>query len=148
MALIKERRIIDIMSNNPNIRCCRVKTSSINFDKRFDGSINYFFQSLKNSLQSIDGVSNREYFKKLSGAYFSIEDTSNFEIIILYDLTISKPTELQLKMRLKKLLGSQISIDFGGFPEFQERIENMIGIVRKGQLFGDYYKRGLINDNT
>lgn len=143
MALIKERRIVDFMRINPNIRCCRVITSSINFEKRFNGSINYFFQSLKNSLQSIDGVSNRKYFNKLSGAYFSIEDTSNFEIIILYDITISEPSELQLKIRLKKLLGNQISIQFGDFYDFQERIEDMIGIVRKSQLFGEYYKKGL-----
>jgi hypothetical protein len=143
MALMKERRIVDVMRNNPNIKCCRVITSSKNFENRFDGSINYFFQTLKNSLQSINGVSNREYFKKLSGSYFSIEDTSDFEIIIIYDTTFSKPTELQLKMRLKKLLGNQITIEFGDFPEFQDRIEDMIGIVRKSQLFGDYYKKGV-----
>jgi hypothetical protein len=143
MAFTKERRIVDLMKNNPNIKCCRVITSSKNFEMRFDGSINLFFQSLKNSLQSIDGVSNREYFKKLSGAYFSIEDTSDFEIIILFDTQLSNLNELQLKLRLKKLLGHQITIDFGDFSDYQDRIEDMIGIVRKVQLFGEYYKKGV-----
>lgn len=139
MALVKEQRILDSFKNNPNIRGVRVITTSSNFEKRFEGSINYFFKSLKNSLQSVDGVSNREFFRNLSGAYFSMDDSDAFDIIILYDMTKTKSSELQWRIRLKKLLGSQIEIKFGNFFAFAGRLDQMVGIVRKGQLFGEYY---------
>ena len=139
MALVKEQRILYSFKNNPNIRCVRVITTSSNFEKRYEGSINYFFKSLKNSLQSVNGVSNREFFRNLSGAYFSMDDSEAYDIIILYDISMTNPSELQWRIRLKKLLGSQITIEFGNFSTFADRLDHMAGIVRKAQLFGDYY---------
>lgn len=140
MKLITEQRILDNLRNNPNIQGIRIKTTSVNFHRRFDGSINFFFKSLKNSLQSVNGVSNREFFRNLSGAYFSLDNSTEYDIIILYDKTLSELPEIQVKIRLKKLLGNQIQIQFGTINDFSERLDQMVGIVRKSQVFGDYYK--------
>ncbi len=140
MALIKEKRILTILKDNPNIKGIRILTTSSNFEDRFQGNINQFFKILKNSLQSVDGLTNREFFRNFSGAYFSIDNSVECEIIILYDTSKSNLNELQFKIRLKKMLGSSIKLEFGNFLTFANKLEEMTGIVRRGQLFGDYYK--------
>jgi hypothetical protein len=139
MALIKEQRIIDILSSNINIRAIRVLTDTDNFEKRFEGSISLFFRTLKNSMNSVGSISNRSFFKNLSGCYFSLEETKTFEIIILYDSSISKLNTTQVIIRIKKLLGLNTQIQFGDFSDYETRIREMIGIVRKTQTFGDFY---------
>jgi hypothetical protein len=138
---MKEQRLLDLFAQNPNMRGIRVVTSSINFEKLFGGSIGYFFKTLKNSLQSVNGVSNRQFFKNLSGAYFSLDNSKEFEIILIYDEKLSNLPETQVKIRLKKLLGHDIKIQFGTFLEFSARIKEMLGIVRKSQVFGDFYDK-------
>jgi hypothetical protein len=46
---------------------------------------------------------------------------------------------LQVITRLKKLLGLDIQVNFGGFDQFEPRIREMVGIKRKTQTFGNYY---------
>jgi hypothetical protein len=137
--LIKEQKIIDKIKSNPNIKAIRVITTSINFDKRFEGSIAFFFRNLKNGLNSLAGVSNREYFKNLSGCYFSLDESEIFEIIILYDSSITQLNQNQTIIRIKKLLGIDVLIEFGEYLDFEDRIKEMIGIVRKTQTFGNFY---------
>ncbi len=139
MPLIKEQKLIDTIRSNPNMKAIRVITTSENFEKRFDGSISFFFRTLKNGLHSLNGVSNRDYFKNLSGCYFSLEETETFEIIILYDANLNPINKLQAAIRIKKLLGLNIDIEFGDFLDYENRIREMIGIVRKTQTFGDFY---------
>jgi hypothetical protein len=141
MALIKEQRILNQLQDNSNITCVRVITTSQNFNKRFDGSMNDFFQRLKNSLQSVGGITNRKIFKGISGVYFCMDDSIDFDIIILIDKSISNPSEFQWRIRLHKLLGDGITIEFGNFRAFADRLFEMGGIVRKFQAFGEYYKR-------
>jgi hypothetical protein len=71
MALIKERRILDYFKNKTDTKAVSIKTSSSIFETKFDGSIHKFFQTLKNSLHSVNGTTNREFFKNFSGTYFS-----------------------------------------------------------------------------
>ena len=97
------------------------------------------FKRLKNNLSSINGISNREYFRNLSGCYFSLEDTNNLEIILLYDSAISNLKELQIYVRIKKILGLDIEIKHGTYAEFENRITEMLGIVSRTQTFGDFY---------
>ncbi len=139
MPLLKEQRLIDIIQSNPNIKAIRIVTTSNNFDKRFEGSIALFFRNLKNGLNSLNGVSNREYFKNLSGCYFSLDESNLFEIIILYDSSISKINQMQVVIRIKKLLGLDVLVEFGNYLDYADRIKEMIGIVRKTQTFGDFY---------
>lgn len=139
MPLIKEQKLIDSLKSNPNIKAVKVITSSINFEKRFEGSISFFFRNLKNGMNSFNGISNREYFKNLSGCYFSLDETEVFEIIILYDSTLSQLNQNQTIIRIKKLLGIDTLIEFGEYSDYAVRIKEMIGIVRKSQTFGHFY---------
>jgi hypothetical protein len=50
----------------------------------------------------------------------------------LYDAAKSNLNELQIKIRIKKLLGSGIKIEFGNFLTFANKLEEMTGIVRRG----------------
>ena len=139
MSLLKEQRILKTLKENKNNHVIQVITTNQNFDDRFEGSISLFFRSLKNGLYSFNGVSNREYFKGISGVYFSLEDIDKFEIIIVYDTTIKTLNQIQVITRLRKLLGFNIDVKFGLFEEYETRVNEMLGIRRRTQSFGDYY---------
>ena len=139
MTLIQDQRTLIKLKDNQNLEAIQIKTSTENFNKRFDGSISQFFKTLKNGLNSFNGVSNRNYFRGLSGAYFSLSDSEEFEIIIIYDTSIKKLNPLQVSTRLKKLLGINIEVSYGTYDDYATRIFHMLGITRKSQTFGEYY---------
>jgi len=139
MSLHKEQNLISTLRNNKNLQIIQVITTNQNFEKRFNGSISQFFRSLKNGLYSYQGVSNREYFKGISGVYFSLEDKELFEIIIVNDTSYKTLNKIQVITRLKKLLGFDIQVNLGIFDEYEPRIREMIGIKQRTQTFGDYY---------
>jgi len=139
MSLHKEQNLISTLRNNKNLQIIQVITTNQNFEKRFNGSISHFFRSLKNGLYSYQGVSNREYFKGISGVYFSLEDRELFEIIIVNDTSYKTLNKIQVITRLKKLLGFDIQVNLGIFDEYEPRIREMIGIKQRTQTFGDYY---------
>jgi hypothetical protein len=138
MGLIKEQRILTDLKNNKNIRIISIITTSDNFNKRFD-CISAFFKSLKNSLSSIHLRTNREVMKGLTGVYFSLEMGEEFQILIVYDSSVKALNNLDTAVRLKKLLGLKIKLEFGNYDDFEPVIKNMFGIRRKIQPFGDYY---------
>ncbi len=127
------------LKDNKNLDAIQIKTTTENFNKRFDGSISQFFKTLKNGLNSFNGVSNRVFFKNISGAYFSLADFEEFEIIIIYDTTVKKLNPLQVSTRLKKLLGLNIEVSYGTYDDYATRIFYMMGITRRTQTFGEYY---------
>lgn len=139
MSLLKEQRILNTLKENKNYQVIQIITTNQNFEERFEGSISYFFRSLKNGLYSFNGVSNREYFKGISGVYFSLEEGDRFEIIIVYDTSIKTLNKIQVITRLRKLLGFNIEVKFGLLEEYEPRIREMLGIRRRTQSFGDYY---------
>ena len=146
MPLIQDQSTLIKLKDNNNLDAIHIKTTTENFNKRFDGSMSQFFKTLKNGLNSLNGVSNRVYFKGISGAYFSLADSEEFEIIIIYDTTVKKLNPLQVSTRLKKLLGLNIEIAFGTYDDYASRIFHMLGITRKSQTFGEYYSKAI--DNT
>jgi hypothetical protein len=147
MPLIQDQRTLIKLKDNQNLEAIQIKTTTENFNKRFDGSISHFFKTLKNGLNSFNGVSNREYFKGISGAYFGLADSEEFEIIIIYDTTIKKLNPLQVSTRLKKLLGLEIELNYSSYSDLAGRISEMLGIVSKSQTFGKYYSKGINNSN-
>ena len=94
---------------------------------------------MKNSLHAVGRQTNRSFFKGLSGMYLSETDGIDFEIIIIYDDNVKELNRIQVITRLRKLLGFDIQIDFGSFDQFDVRIRQIVGIVRKTQTFGDWY---------
>ena len=141
MPLIQDQSTLIKLKDNKNLDAIHIKTTTENFNKRFDGSISQFFKTLKNGLNSLNGVSNRVFFKNISGAYFSLSDSEEFEIIIIYDTSIKKLNPLQVSTRLKKLLGWNIEVSYGTYDDYATRIFYMMGITRKSQTFGEYYSK-------
>jgi hypothetical protein len=139
MSLIQAKSILDTLKENKNLQVIQIITTNQNFENRFQGSISLFFRSLKNGLYTFQGVSNREYFRGISGVYYSLENLDRFEIIIVYDGTNKSLNQIQVVTRLRKLLGFDIEINFGLFEDFEPRINEMISVRRKTQTFGDYY---------
>jgi hypothetical protein len=139
MSLIQAKSILDTLKENKNLQVIQIITTNQNFENRFQGSISLFFRSLKNGLYTFQGVSNREYFRGLSGVYYSLEELDRFEIIIVYDGTNKSLNQIQVVTRLRKLLGFDIEVNFGLFEDFEPRINEMISVRRKTQTFGDYY---------
>ena len=139
MSLIQAKSILDTLKENKNLQVIQIITTNQNFENRFQGSISLFFRSLKNGLYTFQGVSNREYFRGISGVYYSLENLDRFEIIIVYDGTNKSLNQIQVVTRLRKLLGFDIQVNFGLFEDFEPRISEMISVRRKTQTFGDYY---------
>ena len=139
MSLIQAKSILDTLKENKNLQVIQIITTNQNFENRFQGSISLFFRSLKNGLYTFHGVSNREYFRGISGVYYSLENLDRFEIIIVYDGTNKSLNQIQVVTRLRKLLGFDIQVNFGLFEDFEPRINEMISVRRKTQTFGDYY---------
>ena len=144
MTPTNERRIISQMRNNENLKAVYVKTSSENFEKRFSSSISLFFKTLTNSKQSVGGVSNREFYKSIKeggGVFFSLYDRKDFEIIIIYESKDYNVNELGWKTRVKKILGLNTEIQFGTFQDYEKKVNDMVGIVRRSNKFGSYYRK-------
>ena len=139
MSLIQAKSILDTLKENKNLQVIQIITTNQNFENRFQGSISLFFRALKNGLYTFQGVSNREYFRGISGVYYSLENLDRFEIIIVYDGTNKSLNQIQVVTRLRKLLGFDIQVNFGLFEDFEPRINEMISVRRKTQTFGDYY---------
>jgi hypothetical protein len=139
MSLIQAKSILNTLKENKNLQVIQIITTNQNFENRFQGSISLFFRSLKNGLYTFQGVSNREYFRGISGVYYSLENLDRFEIIIVYDGTNKSLNQIQVVTRLRKLLGFDIQVNFGLFEDFEPRINEMISVRRKTQTFGDYY---------
>ncbi len=139
MSLLKEQRLVDYLKNYENLRAIRIMSATKLFNKRFDGSVSKFFRTLKNGLNSFHGIANREYFKSLSGCYFSLIDSAQLEIIIIYDPNKTKLNDIQVSYRIKKLLGLSSSVEFGEYSDFENRILDMVRDRRKSQTFGNFY---------
>jgi hypothetical protein len=133
------QNILEDLKDRNNLQAIQIKTSSTNFKNRFKG-VSSMFRVMKNSLHSMQGISNRTYFKGLSGMYFSECNGDDFEIIIIYDTSLNNLNRIQVISRLRKMLGFDIQTEFGSFEQFEGRIRQMVGIVRKTQTFGDWYK--------
>ena len=139
MSLIQAKSILDTLKENNNLQVIQIITTNQNFENRFQGSSSLFFRALKNGLYTFQGVSNREYFRGISGVYYSLENLDRFEIIIVYDGTNKSLNPIQVVTRLRKLLGFDIEVNFGLFEDFEPRINEIISVRRKTQTFGDYY---------
>jgi hypothetical protein len=136
---IREKILFENIREKKDLQAVKIETKNTLFNKKFNGSISYFFRCLKNGLYSFNGVSNRDYFKEISGMYFSLEEGEELEIIIVFDEKSKSLNEIQVKTRIKKLLGIESQIQIGSLAQFEERISEMFGIRRKTQSFGDYY---------
>jgi hypothetical protein len=124
-------------------RVIEINTTNDNFNKRFD-NLSKFWKALKNGGTTIGKITNRDFFRGISGMYLSLETENDIQILIIYYGSLKELNELQLTLRLKKILGLEISIHYGCFLDYEERIYKMFDSIKRNthaQLFGEYYNK-------
>ena len=82
---------------------------------------------------------NREFFKGISGVYFSLQIKQEFQILILYDNSKTNLNEIEIKARIKKLIGQDTEIRLGEYEEYEPIINEILEIRQKVQPFGELY---------
>ena len=87
MNLQKEERILKRLDKISNLEVIYIVCKSPIFYKRFS-EVSKFFRSVKNGLYSTGGQTNRQFFKEISGVYFSLENQNNIEILNNINLQI------------------------------------------------------------
>ena len=137
MSLTFRKKLNEIVQSD-HFGVIQIKTSPYIFHKRFFG-VSSFFKSLKNGLYSINKITNRVYFRGLSGVYMSLENDSNLEIIILYDPTLTPLNPLQVKTRVVKLLGLGTEVNLGLISEFKNEINRILQVRTETRVFGEYH---------
>jgi hypothetical protein len=138
MMLQKTKSLIRQIESNTELKCIHIISTSEALHVRAKSSTSHFFRMLKNSLQSINGVSNRKYFNGLSGCYFSFIDSKRFEIIIVYDKKC-RLTFLHLAARVKKILGHNTRVTMGETDDYIERIKQISDLRTEAQTFGEFF---------
>ena len=141
MNLQKEERILKRLDKISNLEVIYIVCKSPIFYKRFS-EVSKFFRSVKNGLYSTGGQTNRQFFKEISGVYFSLENQNNIEILIVYDDSIKSLNHLQITTRIKKLLGLSISVEIGDYIQYSSKIQDFLKIRRRLQPFGEIYFKG------
>jgi hypothetical protein len=135
MGLNKQERFL---KTNNNIKVISIKTTTSNFDRRFL-SVSEFWKNFRNGLFSIGNITNREMMRGITGVYFSLQMKEQFQILIVYDSSSKSFNQVDLKARIKKLLGISAVIEFGEFQEFEPIINEIFVIKTKIQPFGELY---------
>lgn len=138
MNLQSDKNLLNRLNKISELNVIYIKCESPIFHKRFS-DVSKFFRSIKNGLYKTGGLTNRQFFKGLSGVYFSLESQSHIELLIIYDVSKKTLNELQTLTRVKKLLGLSVSVEIGGFDEHSSKLEDFIQVRRRVQPFGDLY---------
>jgi hypothetical protein len=130
------QRIEKYLSTNPNSNAIYIKVPHCRIQKLFGGNPAQFFRILKNGLHSLGGVSNRIFYKGLTGVYFYITTHESMEMVILYN---GAYPENQTRHRIKKILGIDAELEFGGVESFKSKIMEILEIKTQSQFFGDAF---------
>jgi hypothetical protein len=130
------QRIENYLSDNPNSSAIYIKVPHSRIQKLFGGNPAQFFRILKNGLHSLGGVSNRVFFKGFTGIYFFMTNHESMEMVILYK---GAYPENQTRHRIKKILGIDVELEFGGVESFKSKIMDILEIKTQSQFFGDAF---------
>jgi hypothetical protein len=130
------QRIENYLSANPNSNAIYIRVPHSRIQKLFGGNPAQFFRILKNGLHSIGGLSNRKFFEGFSGAYFYMTTHESMEMVILYK---GAYPENQTRHRIKKILGIDVRLEFGGVESFKSKIMDILEIKTQSQFFGDAF---------
>jgi hypothetical protein len=126
--------------SNPDIMVAKIVLPTRQFLTKFGGYYGSFFKEIKNSLQSLDGIPNRTFFRSLTGAYFSLMQPEFTEIYLAYDTGYTRINTISLRIRLKKIAGHNSIVETGKIEDFEASINQIVNIDRKVQVFGKLYK--------
>jgi len=130
------QRIENYLINNSQSDAIYLKIPNSRIQKLFGGNPAHFFRMLKNGLHSFGGVSNRLFYKGLSGIYFSKSKLDTLEMVIIYEGTYPHQ---ETKHRIKKLLGIDVELEFGKAETFKSKIEEILQVKTHTQFFGNAF---------
>jgi hypothetical protein len=130
------QRIENYLINNSQSDAIYLKIPNLRIQKLFGGNPAHFFRMLKNGLHSFGGVSNRLFYKGLSGIYFSKSKLDTLEMVIIYEGTYPHQ---ETKHRIKKLLGIDVELEFGKAETFKSKIEEILQVKTHTQFFGNAF---------
>ena len=130
------QRIENYLINNSQSDAIYLKIPNSRIQKLFGGNPAHFFRMLKNGLHSLGGVSNRLFYKGLSGIYFSKSKLDTLEMVIIYEGTYPHQ---ETKHRIKKLLGIDVELEFGKAETFKSKIEEILQVKTHTQFFGNAF---------
>ncbi len=130
------QRIENYLINNSQSDAIYLKIPNLRIQKLFGGNPAHFFRMLKNGLHSFGGVSNRLFYKGLSGIYFSKSKLDTLEMVIIYEGTYPHQ---ETKHRIKKLLGIDVELEFGKAETFKTKIEEIVQLKTQSQFFGNAF---------
>jgi hypothetical protein len=130
------QRIENYLINHSQADAIYLKIPNSRIQKHFGGSPAHFFRMLKNGLHSLGGVSNRLFYKGLSGIYFSKSKLDTLEMVIIYEGTYPQQ---ETKHRIKKLLGIDVELEFGKAETFKSKIEEILQVKTQSQFFGNAF---------
>lgn len=130
--------VLDRLTNLTELNVIYIKCESPIFYRRFS-DVSKFFRSIKNGLYKTGGLTNRQFFKGLSGVYFSLESQNLIEILIVYDESKKTLNELQILTRVKKLLGLSVFVEIGGYKQYSSKVQDFLQVRMRVQPFGDLY---------
>ena len=130
------QRIENYLINNRQSDAIYLKIPNSRIQKLFGGNPAHFFRMLKNGLHSFGGVSNRLFYKGLSGIYFSKSKLDTLEMVIIYEGTYPHQ---ETKHRIKKLLGIDVELEFGKAETFKSKIEEILQVKTHTQFFGNAF---------
>jgi hypothetical protein len=141
MILHYNKSIFKRFINESELETIRITTNTESFFNQYD-SISCWWRRFKNSKISISGsITNRKYFKNLSGCYFVSTDGDKFTIIIVYDPNTSNISKTPTTIRIKKTFIDNIDIEYGTFYGSYKEINEMMRYYSNYSFVGKWYKK-------
>lgn len=138
MSLQKDYNLYNSFIKNYSTQVILIEVDRTIFYNKFEHP-KKFFRYLKNGMYSLNRITNRTYFKNVSGLYLTFDDNLKVRILIFCDMSKGELNELQVKIRVGKLLGPSVDVSFPKSNEYSEIVDLIFLSYRQVQPFGEYY---------
>lgn len=138
MSLQKDYNLYNSFIKNYSSQVILIEVDRTIFYKKYEHP-KKFFRYLKNGMYSLNRITNRTYFKNVSGLYLTFEDSLKVSILIFCDISKGELNELQVKIRVGKLLGPSVNVSFPKSDDYSELVKQVFLYSRQVQPFGEYY---------
>jgi hypothetical protein len=139
MSLNNAQSFLTWLNTQNEIKAIHIVFKYQHLAQKFGGNISRFFRALKNGLYSTNGVSNRRYFKGLSGRYYYHAQGDMCDLVICYDSSVTPLNNVQVAIRVRKLLGYSAIVTLGNIEDVEQHLREIARVERRIQTFGDLF---------
>ena len=135
------KSIFKRFKNESELKTIKITTNTETFFNQYK-NVSSWWRRLKNSKISTSGsITNRTYFKNLSGCYFVSSNGDKIKIIIVYDPNTSNISKTQTIVRIKKTFVDFTDIEFETYYETYKEINEMMRYYSNFSFVGNWYKK-------